>query len=322
MRRDIDTAVAELAKSQYGVWTFAQAERRGASRALASRRTLSGLWVRKHPEVYVHPGWVPSPEGEAMAAAWSLRGGVASGPCAAHLQGVEGARPCPTEVTVPRGAQQPRPFVVRQSSWLPAGDTTAMRKVPCTSLPRTLVDLGDVWAERRLSDAWSEAIRSRRTTIGRLQDTAVPLLGRGHPGTRLVRRQLERHADTDPASESELEVLLQEVIEGGGYGPMTRQMPLGELCHLSGRCDGYLPHVCLVVEADGRRWHTRVEDFERDRARDNELLAAGIHVARFSHHRLVHERAEVFRVLDAHFTRRGFVRDGGGLWLPAALGAA
>ena len=40
------------------------------------------------------------------------------------------------------------------------------------------------------------------------------------------------------------------------------------------------------VEADGRRWHARNEDFENDRRRDNALLRRGIRVIRFTYRML------------------------------------
>jgi very-short-patch-repair endonuclease len=42
------------------------------------------------------------------------------------------------------------------------------------------------------------------------------------------------------------------------------------------------PDWNLVIEADGRHWHARVEDFEEDRRRDNELATRGIQVLRFT----------------------------------------
>ena len=42
------------------------------------------------------------------------------------------------------------------------------------------------------------------------------------------------------------------------------------------------PDWNLVIEADGRNWHARVEDFEEDRRRDNELATRGIQVLRFT----------------------------------------
>lgn len=53
----------------------------------------------------------------------------------------------------------------------------------------------------------------------------------------------------------------------------------------------------LVVEADGRRWHTRVADFERDRARDVEALRHGHVVARFTWSQLTRRPDECLAAL-------------------------
>ncbi|MBA2281381.1 MAG: DUF559 domain-containing protein, partial [Acidimicrobiia bacterium] len=48
------------------------------------------------------------------------------------------------------------------------------------------------------------------------------------------------------------------------------------------RLDLLVPERKLIIEADGRRWHTRVADFDRDRWRDNEALAHGYGTLRFT----------------------------------------
>lgn len=47
------------------------------------------------------------------------------------------------------------------------------------------------------------------------------------------------------------------------------------------RVDALIPSWRLIVEGDGRRWHTRRRDFERDRHRDQQALAHGYRVLRF-----------------------------------------
>ena len=49
------------------------------------------------------------------------------------------------------------------------------------------------------------------------------------------------------------------------------------------RVDAFIPPWKLIVEADGRHWHTRVRDFEIDRGRDNLAVAHGLGVMRFTH---------------------------------------
>lgn len=47
-----------------------------------------------------------------------------------------------------------------------------------------------------------------------------------------------------------------------------------------------------MIEADGRNWHTKQEDFDSDRGRDNALAARGIQVLRFTYDMLVDEPAK------------------------------
>ncbi|MGH8958306.1 MAG: DUF559 domain-containing protein [Acidimicrobiia bacterium] len=46
--------------------------------------------------------------------------------------------------------------------------------------------------------------------------------------------------------------------------------------------DCFIDDWLLIVEADGRRWHSRQADFERDRTRDNAATAVGIATLRFT----------------------------------------
>jgi len=54
-----------------------------------------------------------------------------------------------------------------------------------------------------------------------------------------------------------------------------------------GTVDAYIGRWRLIIEADGRRWHTRKSDFERDRIRDNLATSHGIAVLRFTYRMLV-----------------------------------
>ncbi len=55
------------------------------------------------------------------------------------------------------------------------------------------------------------------------------------------------------------------------------------------RVDALVPAWNLIVEGDGRRWHTRVADFESDRWRDNLAQAHGYDVLRFTWRRMTQE---------------------------------
>jgi len=69
--------------------------------------------------------------------------------------------------------------------------------------------------------------------------------------------------------------------------------------------DSYIPDWRMIVEADGRRWHTRKADFERDRLRDNAAAAAGMVVIRFTYQMLKNHPEQCLQtLLDAGRWRR------------------
>jgi very-short-patch-repair endonuclease len=64
-----------------------------------------------------------------------------------------------------------------------------------------------------------------------------------------------------------------------------------------GRVDALIEDWGLVVEADSRRWHTRVGDFEADRQRDNDLIARGFRVVRFTYQMLKEDSEGCVRII-------------------------
>jgi very-short-patch-repair endonuclease len=61
--------------------------------------------------------------------------------------------------------------------------------------------------------------------------------------------------------------------------------------------DALIPAWRLIVEADGRRWHSRVNDRERDHDRDNVAAARGFRVMRFTHRMLTRRLDHVDELL-------------------------
>ena len=61
--------------------------------------------------------------------------------------------------------------------------------------------------------------------------------------------------------------------------------------------DAYISVWRLIVEGDGRRWHTRKADYERDRLRDNEATAHGYAVLRFTYEMLRHSPGDCLDTL-------------------------
>ncbi|MEX2294019.1 MAG: hypothetical protein WD691_09560 [Acidimicrobiales bacterium] len=90
---------------------------------------------------------------------------------------------------------------------------------------------------------------------------------------------------------------MRAVFTVPGVPPIRWQAPFPGRQAGRQRVDGLISAWSVVLEGDGRAWHTRVEDFERDRRRDSEAAAAGLQTLRFTWHQLVDEPDWTLRVL-------------------------
>jgi very-short-patch-repair endonuclease len=100
-----------------------------------------------------------------------------------------------------------------------------------------------------------------------------------------------------------LERLLYRLLDHPLLPDYTRQMPL-RYRRVTATVDAYIPSWTLVVEGDGRRWHNRRADHDRDRRRDNEATAHGYAVLRFTYEMLRDQADECLDTL----LRTGAVR--------------
>src|SRR5207248_8947185 len=119
----------------------------------------------------------------------------------------------------------------------------------------------------------------------------------GRPGLPLLRTLVaERAADGWVAPVSELETLVRSAVAlEPGCPPIEWQAPAP--WSRDERVDGLIEKWRLILEADGRTWHARVRDFDRDRWRDNQAAACGLRVQRFTYTHLTHRRDEVVEII-------------------------
>lgn len=111
-----------------------------------------------------------------------------------------------------------------------------------------------------------------------------------------VRGLLELAVDLEgePPTASELERRLFAVVaEVPGMPPVQRQAPAPWSPDSGSMVDALVPAWRLILEADGRKYHQRVADFERDRWRDAEAAVHGLHVMRFTHLRIRDDRSGI-----------------------------
>jgi predicted transcriptional regulator of viral defense system len=147
----------------------------------------------------------------ALAAGLLLTEGVASHRSAAHLLGLVDSAPSHPEISVgPRQSQRTVGLILHRSSDLVRADVIRIRGLRCTTATRTLIDLGAVASNAVLESALERALHQRLTTVPRLR-ARLTCTGR-RPRVASLRRVLDLRTPTLAAAESELELLLWQIL--------------------------------------------------------------------------------------------------------------
>ncbi len=100
-----DQLILQLAATQHGVFTRAQARRHGITRQMLSRRIDSGRIQRLDPTVLAVSGSADTPHRRAIAGALSVEGAALSHASAAAFWGLPGFAAEPVEVMSARGGR-------------------------------------------------------------------------------------------------------------------------------------------------------------------------------------------------------------------------
>jgi very-short-patch-repair endonuclease len=280
-----DRVLDEFAARQYGVFSLEQAKRSGFSSRMIHTRVSGKAWVRMAPSVYALASAPPKWERQMAAALLSRSDALAAGRSAAHLHDFEGFGPSRPVIMIGEGgnARSPLARVVRSRRFDEVG-RARRRGFPVTDEAETILTLARDLDSHRL-ESLVDWVLARKTCdpfdlarvieassgapgVGKLRDIVAPRLpGAYQPPTS----ELERH--------------LYRVLDHALVPTVTRQLPIRFL-RVEATVDAYIPAWRLIVEGDGRRWHSRRADHDRDRLRDNEATAHGYAVLRFSYEML------------------------------------
>jgi very-short-patch-repair endonuclease len=158
--------------------------------------------------------------------------------------------------------------------------------LPVTTPVRTLFDLAAVTGRERLAVAVEDAHISGLCRL----DTLIELYGElrrpGKHGMKKLGRILAERGPGYVPPESALERLLLKVLRNAGLPRPRLQAQLPWRSQLPSRCDAIYDDRRIILEADGRRWHTRVDQMANDRRRDREALNHGYRPYRFVYEEL------------------------------------
>jgi len=284
-------AETRLASRQHGLVTTAQLLAAGWSNDVIAARVRSGWLRRRHRGVYL-VGPLETPYTQAMAAV------LAAGPRAvlSHYPAAVLWVLCPPlagpmHVTLPAGAHA-RPGIVVHRAALHPADITRRHGIPVTSAARTILDLAASAPD--VERALNEALVQRLVTTRSLNEqfSRYPR----HRGTGALKRATQ----TEPKlTRSEAEHRAFDLIRRAGLPEPETNV----------RIEGYEVDLVwrtqrLVVEIDGYAFHSSRRSFERDRRKDQTLLAAGFRTMRITWSQLEEEVAVVAAITRALAERR------------------
>jgi hypothetical protein len=168
-------------------------------------------------------------------------------------------------------------------------DRTTRDAIPVTSVARTLFDFAEVVDEQLLARAFEEADRLNLLQLKALE--RVCQRGHGRHALHPI-RHLIAEARAPTTTRSPLEDRFVAFCRRHDLPPPVLNTSVLDL-----EIDALWPAQCLVVELDGFTFHRHHAAFQRDRARDASLQAAGYRTIRLTHHRLDHEATTVLTEL-------------------------
>ncbi|MEY2433638.1 MAG: hypothetical protein QOC92_3363 [Acidimicrobiaceae bacterium] len=302
--RPLDRALESLARRQHGVFHRRQALRIGFTAKMIRGRLATGAWIVIGGDVYGLPSHPGTWRRQCMAATLTVPAGAVWGRPAAALYEVPMFRPGPIEVVTRHGTTHGSPLaVVRESRTV--GRFVVVDGIRVVSKEDCTIQVARHLSIERLRSMIGYLDRHDRRYLPALRDRHVALARSRLPGMRKLRFALGELADDDPPTDSDLEIALRSLVGSvAAIGPVTWQAPLPFWPRGRTRCDGLATRWPLILEADGRTWHTRVEDFERDRERDNLANVHGYDVLRFTYDKLTNHLGDCRRMLTAYVARR------------------
>lgn len=290
-----DGRIAHLAVRQCSTFARAQALDVGFTDPSIRRRLRSGRWERVHPGVYRLAGVATAWAGEVWAA--QLAAGplaVVSHQSALCLHGCPHVPPRPVTLTIPHGGHaRVRGAVVHQIDDVRPHHVRTREGLPVTTAARAVVDLAASTGARLLGRILDDLVFDRATSRAAVGACLAQVARPGKPGVRTLAQVLDDRSDETAPCDSALEQALRAALVGAGLPQPRAQMPLPGRGAVTGLVDAAYPDCRLILEADGRRWHTRVRDLARDHERDAEAARAGWQTLRFLYEEIIGHPGEV-----------------------------
>jgi very-short-patch-repair endonuclease len=218
---------------------------------------------------------------EMAALLWIQRDCVFSHASAAAMWGLASRSELVHVTVLRRDMRRQEAVRVHRVPRLDPRDACLRDGLPVTTPARTLIDLAALASTATLERALAEA------RVGRLADDralqAAIARASGRPGTAALKRLLASEASAAP-TRSDAERRFGALIARAHLPRPVANVKLNGY-----EVDFLWPASKLVVEVDGHRFHSHRAAFERDRMRDQVLVASGHRVIRVTWRQLSDE---------------------------------
>ena len=260
-------------------------------------RVALGRLIRVHSGVYAVGHVNRTPVARAMAAVLACGAeAVLSHGSAAALWGFNKYWDTPFETTVSTARRRPG-ITIHRSRTLTPRDRDRQLGVPVTSPARTVLDNAPRLNDERLTRMINDARHARYLHNDDLAD--VLYRNANHAGTKRLWPFLDVQAGL---TRSELEDRFVAFCKRYGLPRPVTNVPL-----LGYTVDALFPVEKVIVELDSWEFHRFRSNFESDRNRDADTLAAGFATVRVTDERMkqdpAREAQRLLAILDAR--RRG-----------------
>ena len=286
--RTADAVIARLGQSQHGVMNRGQLLDEDLSPRQIDHRLQTDRLLELGHHVYAVPSAPATFLRQYKAAELAIPGAAVCALAGSVLHTLGAVRSARPEIAVHPSANHRCTFArVHRRRDI---EVTTVRGIRVTTVAQTLVDITRRIPLDRLEECWSSALARKVVTVAEITDRVALAEAQrlGHRG--LARATLDSLVRGAELAESELEaLLLRTLARAPDLPPVVPQHPLEFWAGGRGRADAGIPDWRLLLEADGRSWHARLRDFDRDRERDNLAVANGWVVLRFTALHLRHE---------------------------------
>jgi very-short-patch-repair endonuclease len=282
--------IPEVAKRQGGTFSRMQAYDEGWSERQVRRRLASGrwkvvggkalgakdldldAWALAYAVVLSWPGAVVSHQVAAGLRGWPVKLGIVGTATVPHARGLAA-----------RGLRAYR-------SELADVDMSRFRGLRVTTERRTAVDLLGTLPWDQSRNLWAWLVTRQVVTAAQLEASVDARAGKH--GVSQLRRLI---AASSTGSLSAAEDRLHQLLGAAGIDGWRANVPIRVGGRIVAVVDVLFESHRLVIEVDGWRSHGDREAFQRDRTKQNRLVAHGYTVLRFTWEDLTARPADVVR---------------------------